>query len=341
MHFDAIHFLILGSAAAFAMWAWRFSSLLGRTPRQMRAAALRGSATAMSTEFWERANPYQNEIAGELAIDPNSIVHTLRWPHQDAEIFSFQDVRRGKKGILYYHYWVGYRFCDRLFPNFDLKPAGAGSFMRRGWWRKVSLPGQIDFASRYSLTAEDSALVEQFFTADRCAAILSREWPRGIGVKAGGHWLLAHREQFSRAASESDSEASVSKEIQGVASLVTETLPLAEALTGSQLAGQSRRYVGFSRRNAGKEGRRWWDTAAFLILAAAIAASILFAIVFLGPLWAQFDETFLRTETRRYLFAILFVAALWIAGEWMIRFYQKSKQRAATRLEAQFSSFSE
>jgi hypothetical protein len=338
MHFDATQFLILGSVAAFATWLWRFSSLLRKTPREMRAAALRGSAMAMGSEFWERGSPYQNELADELTINPNSIVHILRWPHKGVEIVSFQEVRHGNRGPAYYHYWVGYRFGERSFPKFDLKPAGAVSFMRRGWWRKVSLVGQVDFASRYILTGEDSASIEQFFTPGRCVAILSREWPRAIGMKAGGHWVLAHRDEFFHATSESDSEASVSKEIQEVSSLVTAMLPLAEALTGSQLVGHSQRYVGLSQNGMKKE-RPWREGLTFLLLAAAIATSILISIALLWPLWEHFDKIILKTETRRYLFAILFVAALWTIGEWLIRSYQRMKQRAATRLEAQFSVF--
>jgi len=337
MHLDATQLLIFGSLAASAIWLWRFTSLLGKTPRTMRAAALRGSARAMGSEFWEQGGAYQGEIAEQLAIKPDSIVHTLQWPNNNVEVFSFQEVRHGRKGRLNYHYWVGYRFSDRVFPKFDLRPSGAVSFIRRGWWRKVSLPGQIDFASRFMLTGEDSALIEQFFTPGRCVAILAREWPRGISMKAGGHWVLAHREQFFQAASESDSETSVSKEIQDVAALVTGMLPLAEALTDSQLGGQSQRYVGLSQ-DCAKNARPWWDRLAVVFVAAAIALSILFSIAFLGRLWAQFDRI-LDTEPKRYLFAILFVSALWAIGEWVIRSYQGTKQRAATRLEAQFSTF--
>jgi hypothetical protein len=337
MHFDATQFLMLGSAGAFAIWVWRFSSILRKTPRDMRAAALRGSARAMGSEFWKQGCPYQQELADELTIDPNSIVHTLQWPNSHVQIFSFQEVRHRSKGRTYYLYWVGYRFSDRLFPKFDLKPTRTVPLLRRGWWRKVSLAGQIEFESRYTLTGEDSALIEEFFTPGRCVAILSREWPRGISLNAGGHWVLVHRETFFHATSESDSEASVSKEIQEVSSLVTGMLPLAEALTDSQLVGQAQRYVGAAPAVSKKE-RPWWDRLAILFLAVAIALSILFSIAFLGAWWEKFDKMILRTESRRYLFAALFISGLFAIGESSVRFYQKTKQRAATRFEAQYSA---
>jgi hypothetical protein len=334
MHFDAIRFLTFGLMAAFAIWLWRFSSILRKTPRDMRAAALRGSAKAMGSEFWEAGNPYQNELADAFTIDPSSIVHTLQWPNKHVQIFSFQEVHHLSKGRTSYLYWAGYRFNDRSFPKFDLKPTRTASFLGRGWWRKVSLPGQIEFESRYTLTGENRALLEQFFKPGRCAAILSRDWPRGISLKAGGHWLLAHRETFFQATSESDSDASVSKEIQEVSSLVTSMLPVAEALTDSQLVGQSQRYVGLSQDRL-QTGLHWLDRLAFLLLATAIAISILFSVFFLGPLWERFDNMILKTEARRYLFATLFIAASFAVGEWLVRFYRRTKQRAATRLEAQ------
>jgi hypothetical protein len=337
MHFDATAFLTFGSAAASAVWLLRFSSILRKTPRAMRAAALRGSATAMGSEFWERGNPYQNELADEFTINPNSVVHTLQWPNKNVQIFSFQEVQHRSKGRTFYLYWVGYRFSERSFPRFDLKPTRTVSFLRRGWWRKVSLSGQIEFESRYTLTGENSALIEQFFTPGRCVAILSREWPRGISLKAGGHWLLAHRESFFHATSESDSETSVAEEIQEVSSLVTGMLPVAEALTDSQLVGQSQRYVGVSQGNL-KPGRSWWDRLAFVLLGTVIAISILFSVGFLVLLWERFDKTILKTEARRYLFAALFTSALCVIGEWLTRFYRRTKQRAAMRLEAQYSA---
>jgi len=338
MHFDATRFLTLGLLAASAVWLWRFALILRKTPRDMRAAALRGSARAMGSEFWEKGNPYQNELADGFTIDPNSIVHTLQWPNQHVQIFSFQEVHHLSKGRTAYLYWVGYRFNDALFPKFDLKPTRTASFLRRGWWRKISLPGQIEFESRYTLAGENRALLEQFFTAGRCTAILSREWPRGISLKAGGHWLLAHRETFFHATSESDSDTSVAKEIQEVSSLVTGMLPVAEALTDAQLVEQSQRYVGLSQDSV-KTGRRWLDRLAFLILATAIAISILFSVAFLGPLWEKFDRMTLKTEARRYLFAALFISVSFAIGEWLVRVYRKTKQRAATRLEAQYSVF--
>jgi hypothetical protein len=336
MHFDATEFLVLGSATAFAIWVWRFSSILRKTPRDMRAAALKGSARAMGSDFWAQGNPYQNELAEAFTIDPNSIVHTLQWPNKRVQIFSFQEVRSASKGRTYHLYWVGCRFSERTFPGFDLKPTRTVSFLRRGWWRKVSLPGQVEFESRYALTGENSALIEQFFTSGRCAAVLSQDWPRGISLKAGGHWLLAHRDTFFHATSESDSETSVANEIQEVSSLVTGMLPLAEALTDSQLVGQSPRYVGVSQ-DSSKDGRPWWDRLAILLLAVAIVISILLSVVFLGTLWEKFDKTILTTEARRYLFAALFISVSFAIGEWLVRSYRKTKQRAATRLEAQYS----
>ncbi len=336
MHFDATHFLIFGLLAAFAIWLWRFSSILRKTPRDMRAAALRGSARAMGSEFWEQGNPYQNELADAFAINPNSIVHTLRWPNQHVQIFSFQEVHHLSKGRTYYLYWAACRFNDRVFPKFDLKPTRTVPFLRRGWWRKVSLPGQIEFESRYTLTGENSPLIEQFFAPGRCAAILSREWPRGISLKAGGQWLLAHRETVFRATSESDSETSVANQIQEVSSLVTAMLPIAEALTDSQLVEQSPRYVGVSQESS-KDGRPWWDRLAILLLAIVIVISILLSVAFLGSLWERFDRTILTTEARWYLFATLFISVSFAIGEWLIRVYKRRKQRAATRLEAQYS----
>jgi hypothetical protein len=336
MHFDATEFLILGSLAAFAVWVWRFSLILRKTPREMRASALRGSAKAMGSEFWERGSPYQSEIAEELSTGPESIVHTLQWPNQRVQIFSFQEVRYGAKGRTSYLYWAGYRFSERVFPKFDLKATRTASFMRPGYWRKVSLSGQIDFESRYALTAENRGLVEQFFTPARCAAILAREWPRGVSLKAGGHWVLVHREKFLRAASESDSEASVAKEIQEVSSLVTGMLPIAEALTDAHLTESDQRFVRLSE-DSGKIKASWWDRLAFLLLAVVIAAVIFVSVAYAGPWWARFDLTVLRTDLRRYLFAILFVVVLWGIGEWLVRFYRGMKQRAAARLEAQFA----
>ena len=336
MHFDATLFLTLGLLAAFAIWLWRFSSILRRTPRDMRAAALRGSARAMGSEFWETGNPYQNELADAFPIAPNSIVHTLRWPNTHAQIFSFQEVHHLSKGRTSYLYWAGYRFSDHSFPKFDLKPTRTASFLRRGWWRKVSLPGQIEFESRYTLTGENRALLEQFFTPGRCAAILSREWPRGISLKAGGHWLVAHRETFFHATSESDSETSVAKEIQDVSSLVTGMLPVAEALTDSQLVEQSHRYMRLSQESL-KTGRTWWNQLAFLLLAIVIGVSILLSVGLLGPWWGRFDNMILKTEARRYLFAAIFISASFVVGEWLVRVYRKTKQRAATRLQAQYS----
>jgi len=202
----------------------------------------------MGSEFWETGNPYQNELADAFTIAPNSIVHTLRWPNTHAQIFSFQEVHHLSKGRTSYLYWAGCRFSDHSFPKFDLKPTRTASFLRRGWWRKVSLPGQIEFESRYTLTGENRALLEQFFTPGRCAAILSREWPRGISLKAGGHWLVAHRETFFHATSESDSETSVAKEIQDVSSLVTGMLPVAEALTDSHSLSSRTDTCGFPRK---------------------------------------------------------------------------------------------
>jgi hypothetical protein len=337
MHFDATEFLILGSVAAFATWVWRFSSILRKTPREMRVAALRGSAKAMGSEFWEQGNPFQDELAGELIIDPNSIVHSLQWPNAHVEIFSFQEVGHLSKGRTSYLYWAGYRFSDRSFPKFDLKPTRTVSLLRRGWWRKVALPGQIEFESRYALTGEDSAVIEQFFTAGRCAAILSREWPREVSLKAGGRWVLVHRETVFHATSESDSEESVAKEIQEVSSLVTGMLPLAEALTDLQLVEQSQRYVGRSAAVSNQE-RPWWDRLAILILGVAIALSILLLVAFLGPLWERLSSTILGTEAKRYLFAVLFISFLFVIGDWLVRSYRRAKQRAAAQLEAQYSA---
>jgi hypothetical protein len=302
----------------------------------MRAAALRGSARAMGSEFWEQGSPYQNELADAFTIAPNSVVHTLQWPNPHVQIFSFQEVHHLSKGRTSYLYWAGYRFNDRSFPKFDLKTTRTASFLRRGWWRKVSLPGQVEFESRYTLTAENRSLVEQFFTPGRCVAILSRDWPRGITLKAGGHWLLAHRETLFHATSESDSETSVAKEIHEVSSLVTGMLPVVEALTDSQLVAQSQRYVGLCQDSL-KAGGRWLDRLAFLFLATAIAISILFSVAFLGPWWERFDRMILKTETRRYLFAALFIFGSFVIGEWLVRVYRKTKQRAATRLEGQYS----
>jgi len=336
MHFDATQLLILGSVGAFAIWVWRFSSVLRKTPREMRAAALRGSAKAMGSEFWEQGIPHQNELAEELAIDPNTIVHTLQWPNPQVQIFSFQEVPPVSKGRRYYLSWVGYRFSDRTFPRFDLKPTSTVSLLRRGWWRKISLPDQVEFESRFALTGENRALLEQFFTPGRCSAILSREWPRGISMKAGGHWVLALRETFFHPASESDAESIVAREIRDVSSVVTGMLPLAEALTDEKLVEASPRYVGFSE-DSSKNERPWLDRLAFVLLAAAIAAAILFSVAFLVKIWERFDRDVLGTGARRYVFAILFVFALWAMGEWLVRFYRRTKRRAAARMEEQFS----
>jgi hypothetical protein len=336
MHFDATQILIFGSFGAFALWVWRFSSVLRKTPREMRAAALRGSAKAMGSEFWEQGNLYEKELAEEFTIGASTIVHTLQWPNPQVQIFSFQEVRHGAKGRRYFLNWVGYRFCDRSFPRFDLRLTSTVSFLRRGWWRKISLPGQVEFESRFTLTGENRPLLEQFFTPGRCLAILAREWPRGISMKAGGHWVLAHRETIFHATSESDAEDIVAKEIEEVSSMVRGMLPLAEALTDAKLVEQVPRYVGLAE-DSSKNKRSWWDRLAFVLLAATIAGAILFSAFYLGAIWERFDRVILRTEARRYLFAIVFVFVLWAAGEWLVGFYRGTKRRAATRLEAQYS----
>lgn len=158
----------------------------------------------------------------------------------------------------------------------------------------------------------------------------------GISLKAGGHWVLVHGEKFLHATSESDSEASVAKEIQEVSSLVTGMLPIAEALTDAHLAAADQRFVRLSEDSA-KTKASWWDRLAFLFLAVVIAAVIFVSVAYAGSLWARFDLRVLRTDLRRYFFAVLFVVVLWGIGEWLVRFYRRMKQRAATRLEAQFS----
>ena len=337
MSFNATLFFALCLLASCAFWLWRFVSLLRTTPRTMRAAALRGLATAMGSEFWPQGSPYQDELATELGIAPGSIVHTLRWPNAHAGIYSFQEARYGAKRRMQYHDWIGYRFSERFFPNFDLKPAGLVPFIRRGWWRKVSLPGEIDFASRYVLTGEDQPSIEQFFTPDRCAAILSREWPSSIGAKVGGHWLLTHREKLFQNISESDSETGVSEEIQELSSLVTGTLPLAEALSGDRLIESSQPYASLAQGAAVKKEPRWRSGLALVASASAIVILILWSIIYFSPLWEHFDRVILQTEPRRYAFAILFVAVWWAINEWGIRSYQRAKEKAAARLEARFS----
>src|SRR4029077_12672746 len=106
MPFDATQVLVFGSMATFLILLWRFVLLQQKAAREMRAAALRGLATAMGTQFWKQGNPYQDELARELSMDPNWIVHPLRWQNAKAEIFSFQEVRRGNKGRIYYHTWI-------------------------------------------------------------------------------------------------------------------------------------------------------------------------------------------------------------------------------------------
>jgi hypothetical protein len=328
---------VAGSFAAFAIWLWRFSSLLAKTSRAMREAALHGAATAMGSESWKEGNPHQAELAEELSIDAKSIVHSLRWPNAHVEIYSFQEVRRGTKGRTYYHYWIGYRFVESSFPKFDLKPVGVVPFIRRGWWRKVTLAGQVDFDSRFVLTGKDFAPIEQFFTPDRCAAILAVQWPRGASVKAGGNWLFAHREQLFIPSSETDSEASVMKEMQEVSSLVMGMLPIAEALSGSRLADASQRHMRVIP-DASAKGRTWRHGFALLVSGTAVAGAILFAVIFLGSTWTRFDNAILKTEARRYVFAILFVGALCATSEWIIRSYRRTKQQAAAELEAKFST---
>src|SRR5271154_3356630 len=290
MPFNATHVLVIGSIVAFAIWVWRFSSVLRRTPRYLRAAALRGSATAMGTEFWNQGNPHQNELGIELGIDPNSIVHTLRWPNAQVEILSFQEARRVKRGRIYHHSWIGYRFSETKFPGFDLKPAGVAPFMRRGWWGKVSLPGQVDFESRFVLTGDDVPAIESFFTSERCKAILSVQWPRAVSIRAGGAWLLAHHEQLFNATSQSDSEANVSKETLELSSLVAVTLPLAAALSGSKMDDQTPRYVGSSQASRPEKRRPWWDRVALLFSAIVVGVLILVSGILLGLLWERLDR---------------------------------------------------
>jgi hypothetical protein len=332
MPFDATQVLVLGSIATFAIWVWRFSSLLGKTARDMHAAALTRLATAMGTQFWKQGSPYQDELSHELGIDPNWIVHTLRWVNAQAEIFSFQEVRRGSKGGIYYHTWIGYRFERRLFPKFDLKAKGVVRSVFQGRRRRVSLTGQLEFTRRYLLNGDDKPLIEQFFSPDRCAAVLSRRWSPAVSIKASGHWLFACNERWLYSTSESDSEASVSKEMNGLLTLLKETLPLAEALTDSRLVENSQQYDNLSQLTSLNRTRPWWDQWVSLLLGVGIVILIIVLTVFLGELWDLFDKTILKTETRRYLFAILFFAAFWASGEWLIRFYRQRKQRAASRL---------
>jgi uncharacterized membrane protein YcjF (UPF0283 family) len=113
-------------------------------------------------------------------------------------------------------------------------------------------------------------------------------------------------------------------------------LPIAEALTDSHLLEQKQRYVRLSEDSL-KNKSSWWDRLAFLLLALVIAAAIFVSVAYAGPLWERFDRVILRTEARRYVFAVLFVVALWGIGEWLVRFYRGMKRRAATRLEAEFS----
>jgi hypothetical protein len=340
MSFDATQVLIFGSIATFALWVWRFSSLQGKTAREMRAAALRGLATTMGTQFWNQGSPYQDEIAHELDIDPNWIVHTLRWPNAQVETFSFQEVRRGNKGRIYYHTWIGYRFGRRLFPKFDLNPKGVLRFIFQAWRRRVSLTGQLEFTKRYLLNGKDKLAIEQFFTPDRCAAVLSRQWPLAVSIKASGHWLFTCHERWLYSTSESDSEAGISKETNELVTLLKETLPLAEALTDSRLVENSQQYDNLSQLPILNRKRPWWDQWVLLLLGVGIVILILVLTVFLEELWDQFDKTILKTETRRYLFAILFLAALWAGGEWLIRFYRQRKQQAASRLETQLAGSS-
>ena len=336
MPFDATQVLIFGTIATFALWVWRFSSLYGKTAREMRAAALRGLATTMGTQFWNRGSPYQDELAHELGIDPNWIVHILRWPNAQVEIFSFQEVRYGNKGRIYYHTWIGYRFGRRLFPKFALNRKGVVRFILQGWRRRVSLTGQLEFARRFLLNGKDKLSIEQFFTPDRCAAVLSRQWPLSVNIKASGHWLFACHERWLYSTNESDSEAGVSKETNELLTLLKETVPLAEALTDSKLVEHSQQYDNLSQVPSLNRERSWWDQWLLLLVGVGIVILILVLIVFLGELWDLFDKAILKTETRRYLFAILFIAALWASGEWLIRFYRQLKQRAASRLETQF-----
>jgi hypothetical protein len=332
MPFDATQVLVLGSIATFAIWVWRFSSLLAKTAREMRAAALTGLATAMGTQFWKQGSPYQDELSHELRIDPNWIVHTLRWVNGQAEIFSFQEVRRGSKGAIYYHTWIAYRFERRLFPKFDLKAKGVVRSIFQGLRRRVSLTGQLEFTRRYLLNGDDERLIEQFFTPDRCAAVLSRRWPPAIRIRASGHWLFACYQPWLYSTGESDSVASVSKEMNDLLTLLKDTLPLAEVLTDSRLVENSQQYDNLSQLPSLNRKQPWWDQWVLLLLGVGIVVLILVSIVFLGELWDLFDKTILKTEDRRYLFAILFFAALWASGEWLIRFYGHRKQRAAARL---------
>jgi len=285
MPFDASQVLVFGSMATFLILLWRFVLLQQKAAREMRAAALRGLATAMGTQFWKQGNPYQDELARELSMDPNWIVHTLRWPNAQAEIFSFQEVRRGNKGRIYYHTWIGYRFGRYLFPKFQLNPKGVIRSIFQWWRRRISLTGQLEFTRRYLLKGNDKLSIEQFFIPDRCAAVLSQRWPAAISSR-----LVEHSQQYDNL---------------------------------SQIPNVNRE-------------QPWWDRWVLLLVGVGIVILILVLIVFLGELWDLFDKTILKTEIRRYLFAILFFAALWTSGEWLIRFYRQLKYRAASRLEAQF-----
>lgn len=338
MPFDATQALIYGSMATFAILSSRFVLLQRKTAREMRAAALSGLATAMGTQFWKQGNPYQDELAHELGIEPNWIVHSLRWPDAQAEIFSFQEVRRGNRSRVYYHTWIGYRFGRILFPSFDLRAKGVIRSILQGWRQGPSLTGQVEFTRRYLLNGNDELSIEQFFIPDRCAAVLSQRWPHGIRIKASGHWLFACHDRWLHSATESDSEATITKETKQILTLLKETLLLAEALTGSRLIEHSDHYDNLGQIPNVNREQPWWDRWVLLLVGVGIVILVLGLIVFLGQLWDLFDKTFLKTEIRRYLFAVSFVAALWASGEWLMRFYRQLKQRASYRLETQFRS---
>jgi hypothetical protein len=114
-------------------------------------------------------------------------------------------------------------------------------------------------------------------------------------------------------------------------------LPIAEALSGSRLADASQRHMRVIP-DASAKGRTWRHGFALLVSGTAVAGAILFAVIFLGSTWTRFDNAILKTEARRYVFAILFVGALCATSEWIIRSYRRAKQQAAAELEAKFAT---
>jgi hypothetical protein len=310
MNLDPTLLLVCGSLVTFGIWVLRFAFLQKATAREMRGAVMRRLARLMGTRFWHNENPFQDEIAEGLGIHPASIVSNLQWVNPEADMFSFQEVRRGGRRSTYYKTWLGYRFGKITFPKFDLMSKGMVSSLFHGWGRRISLVGQFAFSKRFLLWGDDSPLITQFFSPDRCAAISDLPWPTAFIIKARGHWLFVSRERWLEPRLESDFHADVVNEFNELILLCNETAPIARALAGSNPIKDLPKYENLAPLKSRNGARPWWDAVALWATGFGLVISLLLIAIYSGEIWVRFDQTFLGTEPRRYVFAVCFIVAL-------------------------------